>query len=291
MLNVRTLRARRRSKGFTLIELLVVIAIIAILIALLVPAVQKVREAAARTQSTNNLKQIGLAFHSFHDVYKRLPFNGQTADGTNPVYSTWGNAANPRSGSWGYQILPYLEQQALYNKGDGTSTPTAAGGAALVPISVYLCPGRSRAGVALSSTAPGPFTDYGINPWINRPTDGSAGAADTSRTLVSIVDGTSNVVLVGHIYLQTTLYTATDGANWKESIWRGGYGGSARSGNELVRDSATLGQGNRWGSSFPQGALCALADATVRLFPYSLSGTTFGQFLDSDDGVPVQLPN
>ena len=67
---------RRMRDGFTLIELLVVIAIIAILIALLVPAVQKVREAAARTQSTNNLKQLALAMHSFHDAKKRLPDNG-----------------------------------------------------------------------------------------------------------------------------------------------------------------------------------------------------------------------
>src|ERR1044071_1215994 len=69
-------RTVRRATGFTLIELLVVIAIIAILIALLVPAVQKVREAAARTQSTNNLKQIGLSMQSFHDTNKRIPYNG-----------------------------------------------------------------------------------------------------------------------------------------------------------------------------------------------------------------------
>src|ERR1700733_7776704 len=79
----------RGTKGFTLIELLVVIAIIAILIALLVPAVQKVREAAARTQSTNNLKQMALACNNFHDANKRLPFNGatQAASGPNPGYT------------------------------------------------------------------------------------------------------------------------------------------------------------------------------------------------------------
>src|SRR2546422_1849685 len=93
-------------QGFTLIELLVVIAIIAILIALLVPAVQKVREAAARTQSTNNLKNIGLAMHGFHDANKRLPWNGVA--GVNAA------AGNNTTGSWAFQILPYIDQAPMF---------------------------------------------------------------------------------------------------------------------------------------------------------------------------------
>src|SRR6516165_5190628 len=102
-----------RWRGFTLIELLVVIAIIAVLIGLLLPAVQKVREAANRAQSMNNLKQIGLAAHDFHDTYKELPYGGAkiiSMDATN----TNNGVANPNvrgSGSFFYQILPFMEQE------------------------------------------------------------------------------------------------------------------------------------------------------------------------------------
>src|SRR5690606_14306756 len=90
--------------GFTLIELLVVIAIIAVLIALLLPAVQQAREAARRTQCRNNLKQIGLAFHNYHDVYNRLPNEESTV-------------SNRRYG-WPLKIMPQLEQSTRFDKVD-----------------------------------------------------------------------------------------------------------------------------------------------------------------------------
>jgi prepilin-type N-terminal cleavage/methylation domain-containing protein len=100
-----TVRSRSRS-AFTLIELLVVIAIIAVLIGLLLPAVQKVREAAARAQSENNLKQIDLATHNFHDVCHYLP----STFGYYPQYPP------ERTGGWNFVLLPYVEQGNMYNK-------------------------------------------------------------------------------------------------------------------------------------------------------------------------------
>jgi prepilin-type N-terminal cleavage/methylation domain-containing protein len=101
-------RLSEKRSGFTLIELLVVIAIIAILIALLVPAVQKVREAAARTQCLNNLKQLGLGLHGYHDANKKMPpgqFNALATEAPGYIYNR---------GCWYQVIMPYVEQAPLH---------------------------------------------------------------------------------------------------------------------------------------------------------------------------------
>ncbi len=140
----------RKNHGFTLIELLVVIAIMAILISLLLPAVQQAREAARRSQCKNNLKQMGLAIHNYHDAHTAFPagyYSFATPDGTGPAWAeidptTWD--ASPGWG-WSAMLLPYLDQAPLYNALNVNSACWDVQNAASVrtKLPVFLCPSSS----------------------------------------------------------------------------------------------------------------------------------------------------
>ncbi len=142
---------RSRTAGFTLIELLVVIAIIAVLIGLLLPAVQKVREAAARMQCTNNLKQLGLAAMSYESTFGGLPFNAITKNNSQPPYIPYAQGSVPTAGrSTGTQgrcgalvpLLPFVEQNNIYGVytfGRDWSDPANAN-ALTLPFKLFRCP-------------------------------------------------------------------------------------------------------------------------------------------------------
>src|SRR5262245_39559916 len=109
----------RVPPAFTLIELLVVIAIIAVLIGLLIPAVQKVREAASRTQCTNNLHQMAIGWQHHHDQLQAFPSGGAAVEAVAPTYVQIGQPATGvlQYAGWGYQILPYIEQDNVWRGG------------------------------------------------------------------------------------------------------------------------------------------------------------------------------
>ena len=264
---------RSRGRGFTLIELLVVIAIIAILIGLLLPAVQKVREAAARTQSFNNLKQVGLATHNYHDTNGTLPDAGQASD-TNPAH--W---------CWAYKILPYAEQQQLHDLLVTNNKSTFTGGE--LPVKFLLEPARNHL----------PFsTTGGNNPSINGPhTDynmsvvriGFNNAPNMAQ--VTGANGTSNTLWAGEKAMDPNNYGNTNSNNWDEVIFSGGYGGTGRSGTTLVRDATGNSFANNWGSPYPSGVPFVMLDGSARMVNYSVSTAAFTAALDWQNSTVFTL--
>jgi prepilin-type N-terminal cleavage/methylation domain-containing protein len=277
--------------AFTLIELLVVIAILAVLIGLLLPAVQKVRWAAARTGTFNNLKQIGLAAHNFHDARGCLPWPGVATS----------DSAVPDSGTWAYLILPYLEQQAAADR--ITSVPASRD----LTLKVFLCPGRNRKGFAsVGDLAPdgttigagqsGAATDYALNAWLNgslsldsgtstwQPTDGAGGlkAQPNMRvTLSGISDGTSNTLFVGQKMLNPNEY-ARPGGSYDESLFLVN-GGAIRNGSSVFKDNVDSVTSRNWGSPFEACPIC-LCDGSVRTVRFGTNLSAIG-LLKPNDGI------
>ena len=153
-------RKNTKAAGFTLVELLVVIAIIGILVALLLPAVQAARESARRMQCGNNLKQIGLAILNFNDTYGHFPSAGTNSTDfwTDPDVAV--TAKRERYG-WGFQILPFIEEQALYDIGKAAQAdyrpteivPSLGQAIVEVPVAAYTCPSRGPRTCAITSDA------------------------------------------------------------------------------------------------------------------------------------------
>lgn len=293
---------RSLSPGFTLVELLVVIAIIGILVALLLPAVQAARESARKAQCRNHLKQIALGWLLHEDQFKYLPPGGW---GTRWV-GTPDLAGKDQPGGWLYNILPFVEQNGLY---DQSNTPAGRSTLVSTPISIINCPSRRSAGVwptvvtnfrEMPVTPNVTRTDYSancgdqdINQFISGPWSRAQGLSpffpwpDTSVLtgvsfqrstirLAEITDGTSNTFMVGEKYLNPQDYsTGNDGAD-NECAMAGFDNDNFRvTFYPPLRDRLGTVAMEHFGSAHPGAVNMAICDGSVRSVSYTIDSTTF----------------
>jgi prepilin-type N-terminal cleavage/methylation domain-containing protein/prepilin-type processing-associated H-X9-DG protein len=275
-----SLPQRVRRPAFTLIELLVVIAIIAVLIGLLLPAVQKVRESAARSQCINNLHQIGIGVQTFHDSYGYLPVNGGypgfaqrglagpvETTGPGGIIDKWGVgdpslAGSKQTGSYAYSILPFIEQANVFNGPVAQAVGT--------PIKTYACPSR-RSPDPQTVPIPDPYNigwsanTRGITAWGKNDYPANStliGGRGTIRRLEHIKDGTSNTILAGQKVMDPRDYT-TGSWYWDEPYFLGGNGGNGRNGTACLQDTVGVNFPNNWGSPHSGGCPFVFCDGSV----------------------------
>jgi prepilin-type N-terminal cleavage/methylation domain-containing protein len=271
----------RHVRGFTLVELLVVIAIIAVLIAMLLPAVQKVREAADRTQSQNNLKQMALALQACNNDYSKMP----SCSGWFPQLGLF-NETPAQHGTLFYFLLPYLEQSPLYNSiSDKSQTSLAI-------VKIFIAPGdSSMPGNFLADGSRG-GTSYSANYFVFGDEAGSwpgiaAAPSGVASIPTTISDGTSNTIALGerfavcrNTYQRVWGMDGQDGSPWSPCV---GVVNVPLFNPDYISSCDPWG----YGTFSTSGVQVALLDGSVRLVSNGISAQTWSNALLPNDGNPM----